>query len=143
MIPPNIDILLVEDDDVDAEAVRRGFVKANISGNIRRVSNGLQALEYLESPNGPLRHGSYIILLDLKMPRMNGIEFLRSLRQNERLKRSVVFVLTTSNDERDRGEAYSEGIAGYVTKSKAGIDFRELIAMLDQYSQVVEFPVCG
>ena len=123
MISPNLEILLVEDDDVDAEAVRRGFVKANISGNIRRVCNGVQALEFLESPNGPPRHGSYIILLDLKMPRMNGIEFLRSLRRNERLKKSVVFVLTTSNDERDRGEAYSEGIAGYVHQIQSGHRF--------------------
>lgn len=143
MTSPCLEILLVDDDDVDAEAVRRGLVKANINCNIRRVCNGVQALELLETPDGPLQDRSYIILLDLKMPRMNGIEFLRSLRRNERLKRSVVFVLTTSNDERDREEAYSEGIAGYVTKSKAGINFCELVTMLDQYSQVVEFPVCS
>ncbi len=142
MIRDTIKILLVEDDDIDAEAVRRGFSKARLNCSIHRADNGIQALQLLESPESPFRHGSFIILLDLKMPGMNGLEFLRVLRQHDQLKRSVVFILTTSNDEQDRREAYAEGISGYVTKSHAGIAFQDLVGMLDQYAQIVEFPKC-
>ncbi|PQO41744.1 response regulator [Blastopirellula marina] len=143
MIREAIKILLVEDDDIDAEAVRRGFAKAELNCAIHRAINGIQALELLERSDSPFRRGSFIILLDLKMPGMNGLEFLRTLRQHEQLKRSIVFVLTTSNDEQDRGEAYAEGISGYVTKSHAGIAFQDLVGMLDHYAQIVEFPTCG
>ena len=143
MILQTIKILLVEDDDIDAEAVRRGFAKAHLDCTIHRARNGIQALELLESSDSPFRRGEFIILLDLKMPGMNGLEFLRNLRRHDELKQSIVFVLTTSNDDQDRGEAYAEGISGYVTKSHAGVEFRDLIGMLDHYAQIVEFPKCG
>ena len=71
---------------------------------------------------------------------MNGIEFLQQLRTDTALRRSIVFVLTTSNREEDRLAAYNEQIAGYVLKSSAGEDFRNIITLLDFYYGVVEFP---
>ena len=138
-----VNILLVEDDDVDAEAVRRGFAKARVDTPIFRASTGVQALEQLRSPNSPLKDSPYIILLDLKMPQMNGIEFLDAVRNDQLLSKSIVFVLTTSNDSQDRTAAYDRFVAGYITKSKAGVDFHDLIHMLDHYRRVVELPRSG
>lgn len=138
-----VKILLVEDDDIDAEAVRRGFAKARVSTPIYRASNGLQALEQLRSPTSPLKNSPYIILLDLKMPQMNGLEFLDAIRKDQRLHKSIVFVLTTSNDSQDRTAAYDRFVAGYITKSKAGVDFLDLIRMLDHYWRIVELPRHG
>ena len=82
----------------------------------------------------------YLILLDLNMPRMNGVEFLQALRQDEDLKQSIVFVITTSNRDEDVVAAYNEQIAGYILKSRVGEDFVNLITMLDMYWRIVEFP---
>ena len=142
MISPSLKILLVEDDDIDAEAVRRGFAKANIGSPIYRATNGLQAIEFLNDSAGPFSDSPFIVLLDLKMPKMNGIEFLQTIRADDNLRNSVVFVLTTSNDSQDRTAAYSNFVAGYITKSKAGLEFRDLIRMLESYTKIVELPLC-
>ncbi|MBI1249183.1 response regulator [bacterium] len=142
MIPQSLKILLVEDDDVDAEGVKRGFAKANIGAPIFRATNGFQAIEVLNDPAGPFADAPYIVLLDLKMPKMNGIEFLEAIRRDENLRNSIVFVLTTSNDSQDRVAAYANCVAGYITKSKAGVEFRDLIQMLESYTKIVELPIC-
>ncbi|MEW4451516.1 response regulator [Bremerella sp. JC817] len=141
MIPQNLRILLVEDDDIDAEAVRRGFKKSGVERPLYRASNGIQAIQMLCDESGPFFENPYIILLDLKMPRMNGIEFLQTIRKDATLRKSIVFVLTTSNDSQDRLAAYSNFVAGYITKSKAGSEFRDLIEMLDTYARIIEFPL--
>ncbi len=74
------------------------------------------------------------------MPRMNGIEFLNQLRGDEHLKRTIVFVLTTSDDEQDMLHAYEANIAGYLVKEKIGEDFMNLVSLLDMYWRFVEFP---
>lgn len=137
-----VNILLVEDDDVDAEGVERALESAKILNPIHRARDGVEALDMLRGTNGkdaikpPL-----LILLDLNMPRMTGIEFLDELRKDENLHRTVVFMLTTSQAERDKLAAYEHHVAGYVAKSKAGDDFTKLIEMLDHYWRIVELPV--
>ncbi|MEW4565608.1 response regulator [Bremerella sp. JC770] len=141
MIAQNIQILLVEDDDIDAEAVVRGFRKAEVQSPVHRATNGVQALEMLRQADGTFQGTPYIVLLDLKLPQMNGIEFLEAIRKDADLCKSVVFVLTTSNAEKDKLAAYSHSVAGYITKANAGVEFRDLIEMLGNYSQINEFPV--
>jgi CheY-like chemotaxis protein len=136
-----VHILLVEDDEIDAEAIVRGFQKQQIDHPITVVPNGIAALDALRGEGGYERvPAPYLILLDLNMPRMNGIEFLQALRQDAQLKSSIVFVLTTSNSDKDKLAAYREQIAGYLLKQRSGVNFIELVSMLDSYWRVVEFP---
>jgi CheY-like chemotaxis protein len=141
MAPDPVHILLVEDDEVDAEAIVRGFHSQRIGNPFTIVPDGLEALNALRGANGHARlPRPYMVLLDINMPRMNGIEFLQVLRQDPNLKQSVVFVLTTSNRDEDIMAAYNEQIAGYLLKSRAGKDFIDLIALLDSYWRIVVFP---
>lgn len=136
-----VNILLVEDDEIDAEAIQRAFRKARIANPIEHVTDGVEALDRLLGSEGKSAlDRPFLILLDLNMPRMNGIEFLEETRSNELLKDSLVFVLTTSDDDQDKLKAYEQQVAGYIVKSKAGEDFVNLIGMLDHYWRVVEFP---
>lgn len=141
MQPMTVPILIVDDDDVDVEGVERALVTQGLTNPIRRARDGIEALDILRGTNGAEKISRpRIILLDLNMPRMNGIAFLDELREDPNLKNSVVFVFTTSQDEQDRLQAYERHIAGYITKSKAGRDFSTLAAMLDHYWQIVELP---
>lgn len=135
-------ILLVDDDDVDAEAISRSFARHKIANSIVRAVDGIEALALLRGDQqlNPLPR-PYIILLDINMPRMNGLEFLRAIRQDPALNRSVVFILTTSNREEDKVAAYKEQVAGYILKEKAGRDFLEAIRLLDCYQLLVELPM--
>ncbi len=136
-----IHILLVEDDDIDAEAIVRAFRKQKIANPVTIVSDGIEALKVLRGTDDQERlPRPYLILLDINMPRMNGIEFLQVLRQDAELERSIVFMLTTSNRDEDKLAAYDEQIAGYLVKARAGEEFADLISMLNSYWRVVEFP---
>src|SRR5512145_2561238 len=95
-----LNILLVEDDQVDVMNVKRAFDKNRIANPLFVASNGADALDLLRSKQIPDERR--IVLLDLNMPRMNGLEFLRELRADAQLHSTVVVVLTTSNDERDK-----------------------------------------
>lgn len=136
-----IRILLVDDDDVDRELVVRGFQRSEIATTIVTAANGIEALDLLRGSGGraPLE-APHVVLLDWNMPRMNGEEFLAELRADERLRRTVVFVFTTSSDPGDKLVASDHLVAGYVTKDNAGEDFSELVKMLDRYWSVVELP---
>jgi CheY-like chemotaxis protein len=118
--------------------IRRAFKKNNIANPLFVAGNGVEALEQLR--NGGVPRERRIILLDLNMPRMNGIEFLRELRADPELKLSVVIVLTTSNDERDRIEAYNLNVAGYILKPVTFTNFSEVMAALNKYWALVELP---
>jgi CheY-like chemotaxis protein len=141
MTDRTVHILLVEDDSVDAEAVTRAFRKVKIANPIRVAPDGVTALQTLRGHGDlPPFPRPYLILLDLNLPRMNGIEFLGILRQDPLLHDSIVFVLTTSNAEKDKSAAYAYNIAGYLTKANVGLDFLHLVHMLDSYWLCVEFP---
>jgi CheY-like chemotaxis protein len=134
----SLDILLVEDDDVDVMNVKRAFDKNHIANPLFVAGNGLEALEKLRS--GEVPQGRRIVLLDLNMPKMNGIEFLRELRNDPALAPTPVVVLTTSNNDRDKIEAYNLNVAGYLVKPVAFAEFSELMVTLNKYWTLVEMP---
>jgi CheY-like chemotaxis protein len=133
-----LNILLVEDDDVDVMNVRRAFKKNNICNPLWVAGNGLDGLEMLRT--GDMPRERRLVLLDLNMPRMNGIEFLRELRADPDLRSVPVVVLTTSDDERDRVEAYNLNVAGYILKPVTLMNFVEAMATLNKYWSLVELP---
>ena len=137
-----VNILLVEDDDVDAMSVKRAFKKTNISNPLFHAGNGLEALDMLRGSNGveKIIPKPRIILLDLNMPRMNGIEFLRELRADPELHDISVVVLTTSNEERDKVAAYNLNVAGYILKPVEPGRFIEAVGTLNLYWNLIELP---
>ena len=138
-----INILLVEDDEVDVMNVKRAFKKYKIANPLYVAGNGLEALEMLRSQEGELPkvpESRRLILLDLNMPRMNGLEFLHEIRQDEELKRTPVIVLTTSDEDKDRIEAYELNVAGYILKPVTFINFAEVMVALNKYWTLSEMP---
>lgn len=133
-----INVLLVEDDEVDVMNVRRAFEKNNITNPLWVASDGVEALELLEEGEVPLNR--LLVLLDLNMPRMGGIELLREIRARDDLRHLPVVVLTTSDDERDRIEAYNLNVAGYLVKPVTFLSFVEAMATLNKYWTLVELP---
>ncbi len=133
-----LNILLVEDDAVDVMNVRRAFEKNKIMNPLHVAQNGIEALQMLR--NGQVSGDRRIVLLDLNMPRMNGIEFLRHVRTDPHLNLIPVVVLTTSADEKDKVEAFNLNVAGYLVKPVTFGDFAELMATLNKYWTLVEFP---
>ncbi len=133
-----LNILLVEDDQVDVMNVKRAFEKNRIANPLYVAGDGLEAMEMLKAGKVPSERR--IILLDLNMPRMNGIEFLRQLRADPDLMLTPVVVLTTSDDERDKINAYNLNVAGYLLKPVTFINFVEVMAALNKYWTLVELP---
>jgi CheY-like chemotaxis protein len=126
-----LNIMLVEDDEVDVMNVERAFKKNNIDYPLHYASNGREALEMLRT--GAVPDERRLVLLDLNMPKMNGIEFLRELRADPDLKSTVVVVLTTSSEERDKVDAYELNVAGYILKPVTFGNFVDVISRLDAY----------
>ena len=137
---PAFSVLLVDDDDVAAEAVVRGLRKHSMHCPIVIAEDGSTALQILRGTHERRVTKPYIVLLDLNMPRMNGLEFLRELRLDGALKGTVVFVLTTSGAEADRARAYDHNIAGYMVKSAVGPQFSGLARFLTEYRSTMLFP---
>jgi CheY-like chemotaxis protein len=138
-----INILLVEDDEVDVMNVRRAFKKGGVTNPLFTASNGLEALDMLKGQRGqgpvvpPERR---LILLDLNMPKMGGIEFLKILRADSTLKSTPVVVLTTSGEDRDRVQAYDLNVAGYLLKPVTFEPFVQTMATLNTYWTLCEMP---
>ncbi|CAN5764250.1 response regulator [soil metagenome] len=131
-------ILLVEDDEIDAEMIRRAFRQHKLANPLIHVTDGRSALELLRGKPGvdPLPK-PYMILLDMNMPGMNGQEFLRELRQDPKLTHSLVFVLTTSINPHDKLFACKKQIAGYILKQNVGQYFGSAFHLLDNYQRPV------
>jgi CheY-like chemotaxis protein len=143
MEPKPLNILLVEDDSLDVMNVQRAFKKNNITNPLVVASDGVEALQILRGthPTQPaLPDERRLILLDLNMPRMNGIEFLHALRDDPELAMTTVIVLTTSDEERDKVEAYKLNVAGYILKPVTLAAFVEIMAALNKYWTVSELP---
>lgn len=135
-----VTLFVVDDDEIDRETIMRSVEERGLKNPVRMARDGEEALEILKRHDGELITSPYLILLDLNMPRMNGIELLQNIRQDPDLHRSVVFVLTTSNADTDRMAAYDLNIAGYILKAKAGLEFERVIELVDQFERNVEFP---
>lgn len=136
-----VTFLVVDDDEIDVELLQRAFRKLRIANPVACATDGLDALDVLRGTGGREKlPPPYIVLLDINMPRMNGLEFLDELRQDEALRRTIVFVLTTSDDEVDIFKSYEKNISGYIVKARAGKSFEEALSMLDHYWKVIELP---
>ena len=134
-------VLLVEDQELDRMMVERAFRKSEIEVDLRSAKDGVEALELLRNADGAEPFAPpYLIVLDLNMPRMGGVEFLGHLRADPELRRSVVFVLTTSEHENDRVECYDLGVAGVVAKQSLGTQSQDLVRLLNDYWHLVELP---
>ncbi len=133
----NKPILLVEDDLVDVLTVKRALKEMNVTNPLDTVSNGEEALIFLrdEKNSKPA-----LILLDLNMPRMNGIEFLEVFKRDELLKRIPVVVLTTSKDEQDKLDSFNLGVAGYMVKPVDYLQFVEVMKTIHLYWTLSELP---
>lgn len=132
-----VNILLVEDDEVDIMNVQRAFKKNTIQNPLFIARNGLEALEMLRKEEVPFPH---IIILDINMPKMNGIEFLRELRSDDTFKSASVFVMTTSNEDSDKINAYNFNVAGYILKPLSFEKFITSMATLNNYWKLCERP---
>jgi CheY-like chemotaxis protein len=136
-----IRLLLVEDDEGDARAIERAFRKARIATHILRAVDGIEALEMLRGLNGRVKIPSpCILLLDLNMPRMSGLQTIKAIREDKELHKTIVFVLTTSKNDADKLAAYNLNVAGYIVKETAGRDFLTLVNLMDLFWRVVEMP---
>ena len=133
-------ILLVEDDQVDAMTVRRALREINVTNRLKIVGDGEAALAFLRTPEN---ESPCIILLDLNMPRMNGIEFLRVAKQDETLRRIPVVVLTSSREEQDKVDSFHLGVAGYMIKPVDYQQFVEVMRTIDLYWTQSELPPGG
>lgn len=130
-------VLLVEDDVVDAMTVRRALADLRVTNRLVHRENGEEALDYLR---GPGKDRPCIILLDLNMPIMSGIEFLRIIKADHHLKRIPVIVLTTSEEQRDVIGSFDLGVAGYMRKPVDYQQFVETMRAIDLYWTLSEVP---
>jgi len=130
-------ILLVEDDSIDAMTVKRAFKELKITNELVRSVNGKEALDYL---HGEKNRKPCIIITDLNMPRMNGIEFVRALKSDDALKNIPVVILTTSNDESDKTDIFKQSAAGYMVKPVDYIQFVEAVRAIKLYWTLSELP---
>lgn len=138
-----VNILLVEDDEVDVMNVKRAFQRNRITNPLFVAGNGLEGLAMLRGQNADgdnVPDTRRIILLDINMPKMNGIEFLQELRKDAALAPTPVVVLTTSDEDQDRIEAYKLNVAGYILKPVTFSSFAEVMAALNRYWTLCEMP---
>jgi len=134
------ELLVIDDDDIDVKSIKRALTKLNIANRLVRAKHGKEALDILRGCHDENVVRPYLILLDLNMPVMGGIEFLENIRDDRTLQDSVIIVLTTSSSEEDRVAAYSNHVAGYIVKS----DFRDgaesVLSVLSNYIDIVHLP---
>lgn len=131
-------ILLVEDDQVDVMTVRRALKELHVTNRLEHMENGEDALAFLRDTT---KDRPCLILLDLNMPIMNGIEFLQEVKSDAELKCIPVVMLTTSDEQKDKLESFTLGIAGYMRKPVDYRQFVEIIRTIDAYWTISESPV--
>jgi CheY-like chemotaxis protein len=133
----NKPILLVEDDQIDAMTVRRALKELHVTNALVHVENGEEALAHLRDPASDK---PCIVLLDLNMPKMGGIEFLQVIKQDESLKAIPAVVLTTSEEQQDKVESFNLGVAGYMAKPVDYQHFVEVMRSINTYWTLSEMP---
>lgn len=133
----NTPILLVEDDQVDVMTVKRALKEIHVTNAVVNLENGEEALKYLRDPKNAK---PCIILLDLNMPIMSGIEFLQVAKHDAKLKRIPVVVLTTSEEQQDKVNSFDLGVAGYMAKPVDYRQFVEVMRSINAYWTISEMP---
>lgn len=137
MINRPINILLIEDDIVDVMNMKRAFIKKGITHPLYVAENGEEALHMLKYSDMPKPH---VILLDINMPRMSGIEFLTILRSDPYFKDVSVFIISSSNEDVDKISAHKLNVSGYILKPLSGNEFANKVDVLNNFWQLCEFP---
>ncbi len=133
----NNPILLVEDDKVDIMTMKRALKEIHVNNLMHVSSNGEEALEFLRDPG---QKRPCIILLDLNMPKMNGIEFLKIAKNDDELRKIPVVVLTTSKQDQDKVDSFCLGVAGYMVKPVDYQQFVEVVRTINLYWSLSELP---
>jgi CheY-like chemotaxis protein len=131
-------ILLIEDDSVDAMTVKRAMRDLRITNDVVHAVNGEDAIKYLTDPE---KEKPFVILLDLNMPKMNGVEFLKVVKSKPNLKIIPVIVFTTSKEKQDVFESFQLGAAGYMTKPVDYVKFVDVISTVMLYWNASELPM--
>lgn len=149
-LPPNflrlmpnsddLNLLIVDDDAVDVQAVVRAVRRAGLSFGLFTSHDGEEAMELLRKESSAPDAKPFLVLLDLNMPGKDGFEFLKDLRGDEDLRKSVVFVLSTSDHETDRERAYEHMVAGYLVKGEMAPNYDKLVSLISSYSSTVKLP---
>jgi CheY-like chemotaxis protein len=129
-------ILLVEDDDLDAKILKRALGDLNIKNSVIRAENGIDGLEMLKECEKP----PYLIFLDLNMPKMNGLEFLKKAKEDPKLKSIPVVVLTTSDSDDDINISFELGASGFMIKSSDFDQFVQTIKKIEEYWKTSKLP---
>ncbi|MHA6345740.1 response regulator [Roseivivax sp. CAU 1761] len=138
--PNKVTFLVVDDDEVSVMAIKRAIGKLRLTNPIEVAGDGVEALERLRD-RGPERiRRPYIVLLDLNMPRMGGLEFLATVRRDAELQNAVVFVLTTSDAPEDVASAYQHKVAGYILKEDTFGSLKNAVDLLGAYIEIVQLP---
>ena len=141
MSDEKVDIVIVEDDPSDAELITRVFRKHNMVNKIVVLKDGAEALEFFFG-SGATDHPK-VVLLDLKLPKVNGIEVLQRLKSEDRTKNVPVVVLSSSAESQDIRDAYKYGVNSYVTKPIRFEEFAEAVAELRMYWLLLNRPCEG
>lgn len=139
-----IEIRLVEDKDSDAEMTIRALKKNNLANKLHHVKDGAEAMDFIfaqgKYSDRKVENGPKVIILDLKMPKVNGIEVLRKIKGDERTKKIPVVVLTSSKEDPDMQSCYDLGVNSYVVKPVEFDEFHKVISDLGLYWMIVNQP---
>jgi CheY-like chemotaxis protein len=142
MTAEKVTILLVDDDEFDTLALKRGFRDLHIDNTVVVRRSGVDALHLLRGSNGQVALPQpYLVVLDLHMPLMGGLEFLEELRRDPDLRRTLIFVVTSSTAMRDVNRCYEKNVAGYAVKHRSTRGVNDTAALLKNYCSVVAFPL--
>jgi CheY-like chemotaxis protein len=146
MVAQQLAIVLAEDDEGHASLVRRNLKRAGIANDVTHVRDGQVALDFIRCSGayaGRVPSGPLLLLLDINMPRVDGVEVLRQIKADERTARTPVVMLTTTDDPREVGRCYQLGCSVYITKPVAYEDFIEAIKRLGLFLAIVKVPAEG
>ena len=140
----SVNIIMVEDDDGHARLIEKNIRRAGIANAIHHFVDGTSALDYLfNAPEGPALNGPALILLDLNLPDMSGIDILGKIKADARLKRTPVVVLTTTDDKIEIQRCYDLGANVYITKPVNYESFAKAIQQLGLFLSVIQVPAAG
>jgi CheY-like chemotaxis protein len=140
----SVTIIMIEDDEGHALLIEKNIRRAGISNEIVHVSNGHDAVDFIfDAPRGPVHNGPALILLDLNLPDMSGIDILAKIKSHDSLRRTPVVVLTTTDDKQEIERCYDLGCNVYITKPVNYESFAAAIRQLGLFLSVIQVPDAG